>query len=90
MCRVFDMFKVEVPVVFSGTEGFPPRRDGRYSTVHRTPYKRPNLSETMHHNTSLVTEHHKRRPNAVNATICGPRCLAWTPSPAPLRHDAAS
>lgn len=30
MCRVFDRFKVEVPGIFSGTEGFPPRRDGRY------------------------------------------------------------
>jgi len=24
------MSKVKVPVIFSGTEGFPPRRDGRY------------------------------------------------------------
>ncbi len=29
MCGVFDMFKVEVPDMFSGTEGFSPRRDGR-------------------------------------------------------------
>jgi len=32
MCRVFDMSKVKVPIIFSGTEGFPPRRDGRYSS----------------------------------------------------------
>ena len=30
MCGVFDMSKVEVPVKFSGTEGFPARRDARY------------------------------------------------------------
>jgi len=30
MCGVFGMSKVKVPVIFSSTEGFPPRRDGRY------------------------------------------------------------
>ena len=30
MCGVFGMSKVKVPVFFSGTEGFPPHRDGRY------------------------------------------------------------
>ena len=29
MCKIFDRFEVEVPAKFSGTEGFPPRRDGR-------------------------------------------------------------
>ena len=31
MCRAFDMSKVEVPVKFSGTQGFPSRRDARYA-----------------------------------------------------------
>jgi len=30
MCGFFDLFKVNVPVRFSGTQGFPARRDGRY------------------------------------------------------------
>ena len=30
MC-IFGLFEVKVLVNFSGTEGFPPRRDGRYS-----------------------------------------------------------
>ena len=29
VCRVFDVSKVKVPVLFPGTEGFPPHRDGR-------------------------------------------------------------
>jgi len=29
MCGVFDMFKIKVPVIIFGTEGFSPRRDGR-------------------------------------------------------------
>jgi hypothetical protein len=32
MCKDFDMFKVKVPVISSGMEGFPLRRDGRYET----------------------------------------------------------
>ena len=31
MCGVFDMFKVKVPVIFVGTAGFSPRRDGLYT-----------------------------------------------------------
>ena len=31
--EVFDVFEVEVPVIFLGTEGFSPRRDGRYVTI---------------------------------------------------------
>jgi len=38
MCRVFDMSKVKVPVIFSGTEGFPPRRDGRYLILIKMSY----------------------------------------------------
>ena len=30
MGRVFDVSKVKVPLIFSGTEGFPARRDARY------------------------------------------------------------
>jgi hypothetical protein len=30
MCTDFKMFKVKVPINFSGTQGFPARRDGRY------------------------------------------------------------
>lgn len=33
MCRVFNMFKVKVPVIFSSTEGLLPRRDGRYTML---------------------------------------------------------
>jgi hypothetical protein len=33
MCGIFGLFEVKVPVIFSGTEGFPPRRDGRYSRI---------------------------------------------------------
>ena len=29
MCGVFDVFNVEVPIIFFGTEGFSLRRDGR-------------------------------------------------------------
>ena len=35
MCGVFDMSEVEVPVKFSGTEGFPPHRDGRYYNTYK-------------------------------------------------------
>ena len=30
VCTEFKMLKVKVPVIFLGTEGFSPRRDGRY------------------------------------------------------------
>jgi len=30
MGGIFGLFEVKVPVVFPDTEGFPPRRDGRY------------------------------------------------------------
>lgn len=28
----FDMLKVEVPIIFLGTVGFSPRREGRYTS----------------------------------------------------------
>jgi hypothetical protein len=31
VCMDFKMLKVKVPIIFSGTQGFPARRDGRYS-----------------------------------------------------------
>jgi hypothetical protein len=30
VCTKFDMFGVKVPIIFFGTVGFSPRRDGRY------------------------------------------------------------
>jgi hypothetical protein len=42
----FMMLKVKVPVSFSGTEGFPARRDARYS-VHK-PATLPPLPRTYH------------------------------------------
>ena len=33
MCRVFDVSKVKVPVIFFGTAGFSARRDARYSSI---------------------------------------------------------
>ena len=33
ICGVFDIFKVKVSVIFSGTGVFPPRRDGCYITL---------------------------------------------------------
>jgi len=36
MCEVFNVFEVEVPVNFLGTEGFSPRRDRRYKKVYGT------------------------------------------------------
>ena len=35
MCEVFDVFEVEVPVIFLGMAGFSPRRDRRYQTLQR-------------------------------------------------------
>jgi hypothetical protein len=29
VCKDFLVLKVKVPIIFSGTEGFPARRDGR-------------------------------------------------------------
>jgi hypothetical protein len=29
MCREFHMLEVKVPIIFFGTQGFSPRRDGR-------------------------------------------------------------
>ena len=33
VCTYFTILKVKVPIIFSGTEGFPARRDGRYSMI---------------------------------------------------------
>ena len=30
MCTDFKMLEVKVPIIFSSTQGFPLRRDGRY------------------------------------------------------------
>jgi hypothetical protein len=30
MCRKFDMFEIQVPIIFFGTPVFSARRDGRY------------------------------------------------------------
>jgi len=30
VCTEFDMFDVKVPIIFSGTQGFPARTDARY------------------------------------------------------------
>ena len=30
VCTEFEMLKVKVPIIFLGTVGFSPRRDGRY------------------------------------------------------------
>jgi len=35
MCRKFDMFEVQVPIIFFGTVGFSPHRDGRYQNNAR-------------------------------------------------------
>lgn len=32
MCIDFEIIKAKVPFIFSGTQCFPARRDGRYST----------------------------------------------------------
>jgi hypothetical protein len=33
LCIDFEIPEVKVPVIFSGTQGFPVRRDGRYITL---------------------------------------------------------
>jgi len=36
VCKEFEMLKVKVPIIFLGTEGFSPRRDGHKLAVFRT------------------------------------------------------
>ena len=37
VCAEFEMLEVKVPIIFFGTVGFSPRRDGRYMPLPNTP-----------------------------------------------------
>jgi hypothetical protein len=37
VCTDFKILEVKVPIIFSGTQGFPLRRDGRYCTIYKVP-----------------------------------------------------
>jgi hypothetical protein len=37
VCTDFKILEVKVPIIFSGMQGFPLRRDGRYKTTNTKP-----------------------------------------------------
>jgi hypothetical protein len=46
MCRDFKIFKVKVPMIFSGTQGFPARRVFRHAGID-VRYESPTLTTML-------------------------------------------